>query len=66
MEMNHGYCGIFLMPDKKNYPAVKHSYIIELKYLSANDSEHKAGVTGLRRKQVDVLPHGQREDTYPA
>ena len=42
MEMNHGYCDIFLMPDKKNYPAVKHSYIIELKYLSANDGENKA------------------------
>ena len=37
MELNHGYCDIFLMPDRQRYPGVKHSYILELKYLSKND-----------------------------
>lgn len=41
MELNHGYCDLFLMPDLMRYE-VKHSYIIELKYLSAKDSEEKA------------------------
>lgn len=41
VELNHGYCDLFLMPDLERY-AVKHSYIIELKYLSAKDSETKA------------------------
>lgn len=33
---------LFIVPDKKNYPAVRQSYIIELKYLSAKDSEETA------------------------
>ena len=43
VELNHGYCDLFLMPDLIRYD-VKHSYIIELKYLSAKDSEAKAEV----------------------
>lgn len=41
VELNHGYCDLFLMPDLIRYD-VKHSYIIELKYLSVKDSEAKA------------------------
>ena len=41
LELNHGYCDLFLMPDLIRYD-VKHSYIIELKYLSTKDSEAKA------------------------
>ena len=41
-ELSHGYCDIFLMPDKVRYPEVKHSYIIELKYLAASDTEEAA------------------------
>mgnify|MGYP005843396091 CR=1 FL=1 len=41
VELNHGYCDLFLMPDLIRYD-VKHSYIIELKYLSAKDSGAKA------------------------
>lgn len=41
VELNHGYCDLFLMPDLERYE-VKHSYILELKYLSAKDSEAKA------------------------
>ena len=39
LEMAHGYGDIFLMPDKKRYPEIMHSYIIELKYLKADDTE---------------------------
>ena len=59
MEMNHGYCDIFLMPDKTRYPEVKHSYIIELKYLSATDTEEAAqkqwedGTAQARRYSAD-------------
>lgn len=43
MELDHGYCDLFLMPDLLRYE-VKHSYILELKYLSVKDSEEKAHV----------------------
>ena len=42
IEMAHGYCDIFLMPDRKRYPEVAHSYIVELKYLTAKDTEATA------------------------
>ena len=42
VEMAHGYCDLFLMPDRRRYPDVAHSYIVELKYLTAKDSEEKA------------------------
>lgn len=41
VELNHGHCDLFLMPDLLRYD-VKHSYIVELKYLSSKDSEEKA------------------------
>ena len=41
VELNHGYCDLFLMPDLQRYD-VKHSYILELKYLSLKDTEAKA------------------------
>ena len=41
VELNHGYCDLFLMPDLLRYE-VKHSYILELKYLSSKDTEEKA------------------------
>lgn len=41
VELNHGYCDMFLMPDLLRYD-VKHSYILELKYLSAKDADTKA------------------------
>ena len=39
MELSHGYCDFFLMPDLRRYPMVRHSYIIELKYLKTEASE---------------------------
>ena len=37
VELNHGFCDLFLMPDLQRYPEVAHSYILELKYLPAKD-----------------------------
>ena len=39
LELNHGYCDFFLMPDLKRYPMIAHSYILELKYLKQEDTE---------------------------
>ena len=41
VELNHGYCDFFLMPDLTRYPDIRHSYIIELKYLpmTATDAD---------------------------
>ena len=42
VELNHGYCDLFLMPDSRRYPQVAHSYILELKYLTARGTEAEA------------------------
>ena len=42
VELNHGYCDFFLMPDLMRYPDIRHSYIIELKYLSVSATEAQA------------------------
>jgi hypothetical protein len=42
VEVNHGYCDFFLMPEKDKIPNMEHSYIIELKYLSSGDTDAKA------------------------
>ena len=42
VELNHGYCDFFLMPDLKRYPDIRHSYIIELKYLPMTATDEDA------------------------
>lgn len=42
VELNHGYCDFFLMPDLTRWPMVKHSYILELKYLPQSATKEKA------------------------
>lgn len=42
VELNHGFCDMFLMPDLGRYKDVAHSYILELKYLLAKDFDAKA------------------------
>lgn len=42
VELNHGFCDFFLMPDRIRYPEVTHSFIFELKYLPKKDYETKA------------------------
>ena len=69
VEMSHGYCDIFLMPDRKRYPEVAHSYIVELKYLTAKDSEAKAeeqwqeAVDQVRRYTADRKVQQMTKDT---
>ena len=41
LELNHGYCDFFLLPDLTHYPT-KHSYILELKVLPKSDFDAKA------------------------
>ena len=41
LELSHGYCDFFLLPDLTHYPT-KHSYILELKVLHKNASEEEA------------------------
>lgn len=36
LELNHGYCDFFLLPDLTHY-ATKHNYILELKFLSKKE-----------------------------
>ena len=38
IELNHGFCDIFLMPDRR-FKDVKHSYIVEFKYVSVKTSD---------------------------
>ena len=41
VELNHGFCDFFLLPDLTHYQA-EHSYIIELKYLPKKDFAEKS------------------------
>ena len=40
LELKHGYCDFFLLPNMTHYQS-KHSYILELKYLSKSDYTEK-------------------------
>ena len=42
VELEHGYCDFFLMPELDRYPMVRHSYILELKYLRQEATEGEA------------------------
>ena len=42
LELAHGYCDFFLLPDLRRYPMVAHSYILELKYLKAEATAEEA------------------------
>lgn len=42
VEMSHGYCDFFMLPDHVRYPEVAHSYILELKYLKADATDAEA------------------------
>ena len=41
VELSHGFCDFFLLPDLTHYQA-EHSYILELKYLSKKDFAEKS------------------------
>lgn len=64
MELQHGYCDFFLMPDTERYPMVNHAYILELKYLPAGATPEAAArqwdeaVNQIRHYATDGrLPH---------
>ena len=38
VEASHGYCDFFLLADTKSFPTLRHSYMVELKYLKADVS----------------------------
>lgn len=42
VEMSHGYCDFFMLPDHLRYPEVAHSYILELKYLKSDATDSEA------------------------
>ena len=42
VELNHGFCDMFLMPDLQRYPEIAHSYILELKYLPKDKFESQS------------------------
>ncbi len=54
LELNHGYCDFFLLPDLTRYPT-KHSYILELKLLPKKEK-------GMTKKVRDELIARQWDD----
>ena len=54
LELNHGYCDFFLLPDLTHYPT-KHSYIIELKLIPKK-------IKGMTAKMHEALIQKQWEE----
>ena len=42
VEASHGYCDFFLLADTKKFPTLRHSYMVELKYLKADATPAEA------------------------
>ena len=53
LELNHGYCDFFLLPDLTHY-ATKHSYILELKVLSKKEWNENVTVGKAEGKEETV------------
>ena len=73
LELNHGYCDFFLLPDLTHY-ATKHSYILELKVLSkkewdetAKDAFHEDGtpMTKAEKQWEDAVGQIKRYAAAP-
>lgn len=54
LELNHGYCDFFLLPDLTHYPT-KHSYILELKLIPKKEK-------GMTKKAHEELIGQQWEE----
>ncbi len=53
LELSHGYCDFFLLPDLTHYPT-KHSYILELKLIPKKEKDEKTEAYEARvKKQWD-------------
>ena len=50
LELNHGYCDFFLLPDLTHYPT-KHSYILELKLVPKREKREKKETYEARIKE---------------
>ncbi len=55
VELNHGYCDFFLLPDITCYLDVRHSYIIELKYLPMTVTEARGFTSSLPKLKATTL-----------
>ncbi len=73
LELNHGYCDFFLLPDHTHY-ASQHSYILELKVLSkkefdeeAKDARHADGtpMTKAEKQWEDAVEQIKRYSQAP-
>ena len=73
LELNHGYCDFFLLPDLTHY-ATRHSYILELKVLSkkkwdeeAKDAFHEDGtpMTKAEKQWEDAVEQINRYAVAP-
>ena len=53
LELNHGYCDFFLLPDLTHY-ATKHSYILELKALGKKEWNEKVTVANADGKEETI------------
>ena len=53
LELNHGYCDFFLLPDLTHY-ATKHSYILELKVLSKKEWNEEVNIVDAEGKETTV------------
>ena len=53
LELNHGYCDFFLLPDLTHY-ATKHSYILELKVLGKKEWNEEATVANADGKEETI------------
>ena len=42
VEASHGYCDFFLLADTKTFPTLRHSYMVELKYLKVDATQEEA------------------------
>ena len=60
VELNHGFCDFFLMPDMRHYPMIRHSYILELKYLKTDATEAEAE-TQWQQAEAQIHQYAQGE-----
>lgn len=59
LELNHGYCDFFLLPDLTHY-AAKHCYILELKVLSKKEWNEKVMVVNVDGKE-EVISKAEKQ-----
>ena len=59
LELNHGYCDFFLLPDLTHYPT-KHSYIIELKMLSRKEWNETVKIRDAEGKEC-IITKAERQ-----